>query len=177
MTDRAMLSIMVLVIAPVVIATWILATFTVGEQLDAGNAMLIGFAVALLAVATAVSILFLTAAPSGSQVGLVLIICGAACIIAAIALQFYLASVTAQNSLRIVEILGEQLKMNPNPSAHLNVKADYPGTVQSISYFAIFAGIWMTAVGARIGVGSNGSSDNSSSSVASNKESQAPNGS
>jgi hypothetical protein len=152
MTSRARLGVVVLVIASVGVATWILAAHTVGEELESGNAILIGFAVALLAVAAAASLLLVTSPKPPVRIGLVLVVCGTACILAAVALQFYLASVTAHNSQRIVEILGEQIKTNP--SARLNVNADYPKSVTAISYLAIVAGIWMAAVGARFGLGS-----------------------
>jgi hypothetical protein len=155
MTGRARHRVVVLVIASVAVATWILAAHTVGEELESSNAVVIGFAVALLAVAAAASLLLITSREPAWGLGLVLVLCGTACILAAVALQLYLASIAAQNSQRIVEILGEQIKTNP--SARLNVNADYPRSVTAISYFAVFAGIWMAAVGARVGVGSTAS--------------------
>jgi hypothetical protein len=156
MTGRAKIAVTLFVFAPVGIATWILAAFTIGEQLDPRTSPVIGLAVALLAVATVASLTFFVSGKPGKSLSLVLVICGTCCIVAAVLLQVYLAAVTAQNSRRIMEILGEH--MQTNPSASLNVNADYPKTVQVVSYLAIFAGIWMAAVGTRLGIGSNGPS-------------------
>jgi hypothetical protein len=149
MTNGTML-VTVLVIAPVGIATWILASHTVGESLDPRNATSIGFSIALLAIATAASLLVLSNATEkpGSRLGLILVICGTACILVALALQFYVTSVLAANSQRVADILRER-----GGNVNLNVNFE---SVKSISYFALLAGVWLAAVGIRIGVNREG---------------------
>ena len=151
MTTRAMLAVTVLVIAPVAIAAWVLATYTVGASLAPDNSALVGFTIALLVIATAASFLFLSNATEkpGSRLGLILIICGTACILIALALQFYVASLVAANSQAVADVLRER-----GGNVNLNVKV--PKSVESISYFALFAGVWLAAVGIRIGVSRDG---------------------
>jgi hypothetical protein len=152
MVNRATFALAALVIAPLSIATWILASFTVGESVSPRNSNLIGFGIALLAVALLAYLFFFSRAAErpGSHLGAVLIICGTLCVLVALALQFYLASLSAENSRRIAEIMGERLKTNP--SVNVNLKSDYPESVISIAYFALFAGIWLAAVGIKVGV-------------------------
>jgi MFS family permease len=151
MTNRPMLAVTVLVIALVGIATWILASHTVGESLDPRNSTSIGFSIALLAIATAASLLFLSNATEkpGSRLGLILVICGTACILVALALQFYVTSVLAANSQRVADILRER-------GGNVNLNFNLPKSVESIAYCALFAGVWLAAVGIRIGVGREG---------------------
>lgn len=156
MTNRAMVAFATLVIAPVGIASWILAAFTVGESLRPHDSVPIGFAIALLTVALMAYLFFFSQVSErpGSYLGVVLVACGTLCILGALALQFYLASLTAENSRRLAEIMGERLKTNP--SVNINLKGDYPETVRPIAYFALFAGIWLAAVGVKVGVLSSG---------------------
>jgi hypothetical protein len=146
-----MLAVTLLVIAPVGIATWILASHTVGESLSPPNSTQIGFGVALLAIATAASLLFLSniTEKPGSRLGLTLVICGTACILVALALQFHVASLVAANSQRVTDILRER-------GGNVNLNVNLPESVRSISYFALFAGVWLAAVGIRIGVSHEG---------------------
>ncbi len=152
MFNRAMLAPALLLIVPIGIATWILASHTIGESLSPPDARAIGFGIALLAVALLANLLFfshVTERP-GSRLGVTLVICGTLCVLGALALQFYLASLSADNSRRLAEIMGERLKTNP--SVNINLKGDYPETVRPIAYFVLLAGIWLAAVGIKVGV-------------------------
>jgi hypothetical protein len=150
---RNTLAAVFLVIAPVGLAVGILAAHTVGDALSQRDESVIGFAVALLAVATAAGLLLLydPATPPVGKLGLTLVISGTACVLAAVALQFYLASVTAENTRRLAELVGEHIRAG-RPT-NFNVNANHPPSVQGIGYLALFAGVWLAAVGVRIGVG------------------------
>jgi hypothetical protein len=153
MMNRALLTIVVLVIAPIGIATWILAAFTIGENLSThGDSILIGFGIALLAVALLTYLLLFSQVTErpGSHFSVILIICGTLCILGALALQVYVVSVTAEGNRRLTEIMGEQLKTNP--SVRLNLDANYPKSVSTIPYFVLFAGLWLAGVGIKVGV-------------------------
>jgi hypothetical protein len=143
-----------LVVVPVVVATGILATYTVGESLSPHDAVTIGFGVALLAAATACSLLLLsnpTETPR-TQLGITLILCGAGCILAALALQFYLASIAADNSRRLAEMLSERIRSGG--TANVNLNANIPESVKPVGYFTLLAGLWLVAVGVRLAVAS-----------------------
>jgi len=153
-TNRAIIATSLFVIGPLGVATWILANFTVGRSLSQfhdEDSILIGFSIALLVVATAVSLLFLTNATEkpGSRLGLSLVLCGTACILVALALQFYFVSAVAANSQRVADILRER-------GGKVDLNFNVPKSVESISYCALFAGVWLAAVGIRIGVGRQG---------------------
>jgi hypothetical protein len=152
MTNRALMAVGSLVIAPLVIATWILATYTIGDSLNPRDSALIGFGIALLAMALLAYLVFFGQAAErpGSHLGVVLVICGTLCVLGALALQFYLASVTEGHSRQLAEILGERLKTNS--SVNLNMTGDYPATAKPIAYFVLLAGIWLVAVGIKLGV-------------------------
>jgi hypothetical protein len=154
MTSRALVAFFLFVLCPLGIATGILAAFTVGESLDPRNSGAIGFAVALLVVMTAAYLLVfaqMTEKP-GSRLGQTLVICGTMCMLMAVALQFYLASVTAENARRLAEILSESVR-NGRPRTNVNIQGDLPRSIQGIGYLALFAGVWLAAVGIRLGVG------------------------
>jgi hypothetical protein len=152
MTNRALAAVGLLVIAPLVIATWILATYTIGQSLNPNDSALIGFGIALLAMALLAYLVFFSQAAEspGSYLGVVLVICGTLCVLGARALQFYLTSVTAEHSRQLAEILGERLKTNPSVNLHLS--EDHPQTAGPVAYLTLLAGIWLAAVGIKLGV-------------------------
>ncbi|MGA2066019.1 MAG: hypothetical protein ABSG86_13685 [Thermoguttaceae bacterium] len=152
MTNRALAAVGLLVIAPLVIATWILATYTIGQSLNPNDSALIGFGIALLAMALLAYLVFFSQAAEspGSYLGVVLVICGTLCVLGALALQFYLTSVTAEHSRQLAEILGERLKTNPSVNLHLS--EDHPQTAGPVAYLTLLAGIWLAAVGIKLGV-------------------------
>lgn len=151
MTPRAMLAPFIIVIVPLGIATWILATYTVGESIDQRASAGIGFALALLAVMAAAYVLYLTDRPdeANTPFAVTLMVCGTACIFVALALQFYLASLAADHSRRVGELLGEGLKRGERLNVNLDQKV--PGSVTAVGYLALFAGIWLAVIGIRIG--------------------------
>ena len=63
----------------------------------------------------------------------------------ALALQFYVVSVVAANSQRATDILRER-------GGNVNWNVNFPDSVRSMPYFALMAGVWLAAVGIRIGV-------------------------
>jgi hypothetical protein len=152
MTGRAVMVVVVLILIPLGVATWILATYTIGESLYPNHAVGIGFAVALLTVMAASYLLLLSDPPDVPNVpfGITLVICGAVCILVAVILQFYLASLTGDTSRRIAELLAEALKQGQPRNVNLNT--DFPQSVRVIPYMALFAGIWLAIMGIRIGV-------------------------
>lgn len=152
MVDRPIGPRVALVIAPLGIATWILATYTVGESIRPRDSFLVGFGIALLTVSLASCFLFFGqfSEQPGSRLGAVLVVCGTLCLLGALALQFYLASLAAESSRQLSGIMAEQLKTNP--SVNLNLKGESPGTIEPISYFVLLAGIWLAAVGIKVGV-------------------------
>jgi len=159
MTKRATLAVVVIVLAPLGIATWILAAHTVGESLSpstvqsSAGAAAIGFAVALLAVMATGYVLLLSHPPEvpNLRFGSTLVICGSACVLVALVLQFYLAHLAGENSRRIAEIMSDGLKRGERLNVNLN--APFPESVKGVGYLALFAGIWLAAMGIRIGVG------------------------
>jgi len=167
MTTRAMIPVVVMVILPLGIATWILGSYTLGESLSRNDSCAVGLSVALLATATA-AYLFLFAGAREKphpRLGVTLAICGTACILAALALQFYVVSVSAENSRRAMEILGDSMKTGS--AANVHWQADIPQMAKPATYFALFAGIWLAAVGIRIGVGHQDSGEKAGSDRAS----------
>jgi hypothetical protein len=154
MTNRAIFAVALVVLCPLGIGTWILAANTVGESLAPSNSAAIGFAVALLAVMTAGYLLLFsqTTERPGSRLGQTLVVCGTACVLIAVALQFYLASVSSENARRSAEILGESVRGGRNIT-NVNIRGDLPGSIQGVGYLALFAGVWLAAVGIRVGVG------------------------
>lgn len=152
MTQRAIPNVIFFVIVPLGMATWILASHTLGESLYPRNAILLGFSMALLAMAAAASLLLMSGAAEqrGKRLGLVLILCGTVCILSALALQFYVVSVVAENNRRLTDILEERLRNSQSVKLDMNGKP--PESVNAIAYFCLFAGVWLAAVGIRIGV-------------------------
>lgn len=165
MNDRTRLRVTLFVICAVFVATWILATFTVGESLSKQGSTLIGFAIALLLGALAVYWLLLSrgAEKPDFRLGVVLIACGTLCILACVALQFYLVSTIAEGKRQLAELMSQGLKTNP--SFNVNLTADYPHSVQPISYFALLAGVWLAAVGIKVGVARGNSSPKAAEAV------------
>jgi hypothetical protein len=152
MTGRAVMVVVVLILIPLGVGTWILATYTIGESLYPRHGVPIGFAVALLTVMMASYLLLLSDPPDVPNVafGITLVVCGAVCILVAMILQFYLASLAGDNSRRIAELLAEALKQ---PQArNVNLNTEFPQSVKVIPYLALFAGIWLAILGVRIGV-------------------------
>lgn len=152
MTGRAVMVVIMLILFPLGVGTWILATYTIGESLHPNNAPAIGFAVALLTVMPASYLLLLSDPPEAPSAafGITLVICGAACILMALTLQFYLASLMGENSRRIAELLHEG--MRKGGPVNVNLNADFPKAVRVIPYLALLAGMWFCVVGIRIGV-------------------------
>jgi hypothetical protein len=152
MTGRAVMVVVVLMLIPLGVGTWILATFTIGESLHPRYATLIGFAIALLTVMVASYLLLLSDPPDVPSVGfgITLVVCGAVCILVALIFQFYLASLTGDNSRRIAELLADAMKQ-PQPR-NVNLNTEFPQSMKVIPYLALFAGIWLAIMGIRIGV-------------------------
>lgn len=156
MSHRPLKIVAFLIIIPLAIATWILSSMTLGEQISPGADFVIGMAVAMLVVATSVSLLLLKTRPN-ARLAFTLVICGAVCIVMALALQFYLASVAAEIDRRAADILAQN---SHRQSFHFNWnRTQQSASVIAIGYFAFFAGIWMVATGIRIGVGSSPSEE------------------
>jgi hypothetical protein len=151
MTPRALFAPFIIVIVPLWIATWILATYTVGESIDHHASGGIGFAVSLLAVMAAAYVLFLASPPEEANTlfGVTLVVSGTACIFVALALQWYLASLAADHSRRVGELLGDGLKRGERLNINLDQKV--PGSVTAVGYLALFAGVWLAVMGIRIG--------------------------
>jgi len=152
MTGRAVMVVVMFVLAPLGIATWILATHTIGASVHPEHAMSIGFAVALLSVMVASYLLLLSDPPEVPHVGfgITLVICGATCILVALIFQFYLASLTGDNSRRLAELLREGVKKGGPFNVNLNT--EFPQPVKVIPYLALIAGVWLAVMGIRIGV-------------------------
>jgi hypothetical protein len=153
MSNRAILPVIVIVIAPLGIATWILAAHTIGDSLRPSDSVAIGFAVALLAMMAAAYLLFLAPALEGTNThfGITLVICGTACVLLALALQFYLAYQAAESSRQVAGMMGDSLKRGERVT--VNLQPSLPGSVTGVAYLALFAGIWLAAMGIRIGAG------------------------
>src|SRR3954469_25318235 len=115
---------------------------TVGRALAPDETGVVGFAVALLVVATAVCLWVLWDPNRGSvlPLGLALIGCGTACVLVSIALQFYLASVAADSARRAGELVGE--RMRAGQSVNVNVNANVPPSVPAVGYLALLGGLW-----------------------------------
>jgi hypothetical protein len=154
MTNRSTLAVSLVILCPLGIAAWILGTHTIGISLSPNNDVSIGFAVALLAVLSA-GYLFLfsqmTERP-GSRLGQTLIICGTACVLVALALQFYLAAISSENSRRGADILNESVRIG-RPMNNVNINTTFPKSVEGIGYLALLAGIWLAGIGIWVGVG------------------------
>jgi hypothetical protein len=150
-TPRALLTFFVLI--ALTVAVGILASHTIGESLSHQTPELIGFAVALLVFVAAVSLWVLWDPNRGPvlPLGLALVGCGTACVLLSVALQFYLASVTNDQARRLAELLGERQRMNQG--GNINVNAPLPTSVEAVSYFALFSGLWLAAAGVRVGIG------------------------
>jgi hypothetical protein len=153
MTNRA-LSVLIMILCPLGIAAWILAAFTIGESLSPPNCASIGFAVALLTVTLTGYLLAI--GPRGvqgrTQLPLALVLCGTACILMAVILQFYLAYVAAENARRAADIKAESVKVGRDIN-NVNVNATVPASVPGVSYLALFAGVWLAALGIYLGTG------------------------
>src|SRR5437868_4425502 len=122
MTGRAVMIVVLLILIPLGIGTWILATYTIGESLYPNHATAIGFAVALLTVMVASYLLLLSDPPAVPNVafGITLVVCGFVCILVAMIFQFYLASLSGDTSRRIAELLAEALKQGQPRNVNLN---------------------------------------------------------
>jgi hypothetical protein len=148
MAKRLEPAVLFLFLLPVGIGTGILGAYTVGASLSPHDPAPLGVGLALLAVALIGWSLFFSEPPRHPDMRFasVLVICGTLCVLVALVLQFYLASVTADNSRRVAEILREK-------GGNVNFRMDIPDTVKAISYLALFAGIWLAALGIRMAVG------------------------
>jgi hypothetical protein len=147
MTERKILPIIVMVIAPLGIATGILATHTVGESISPLSSAQIGFAVALLAMMTAAYILLLdnTINEAHPKFGITLVICGTACVLLALALQFYLAYLSGEHGRHITEIMADNVKRGQ--SVNVNMDSHFPISVIAIAYLGLFVGAWLAGMG------------------------------
>jgi hypothetical protein len=152
MTGRAVMIVVVLILIPLGVGTWILATYTIGEALHPNAATPIGFGVALLTVMVGSYLLLLSDPPDVPNVpfGITLVLSGAVCILVALIFQFYVASLAGDNSRRIAEMLAEALRKGQPRNVNLNM--ELPQSVKVIPYMALFAGVWLAIMGIRIGV-------------------------
>jgi hypothetical protein len=153
MTNRSIAATLLLIVFPLGLATGLLAAHTIGESISPSSAGGVGFAVGLLAAVSAVYVLLFTNAGETGDVrfGIVLVACGTACILLALALQFYLAWLAGENNRRLAEMLADGLRRGERLNANLNWYT--PDTVKGIGYLSLFAGIWLAAMGIRLGVG------------------------
>jgi hypothetical protein len=148
---RVLLTFFVLI--ALTVAAGILAAHTVGQALAPRSADFIGFAVALLVLAAAVGVWVLWDPTRGPvlPLGLALVGGGTACVLLSVALQFYLVSLTNDQSRRLAELLSERQKLNQQ--GNINLNAPLPTSVEAVSYFALFGGLWLAATGVRVGIG------------------------
>jgi hypothetical protein len=153
LTARQRTHLTLLVMAFLTIATWILAAHTIGEALAPRQSEFIGFAVALLVVATAICLWVLWDPNRGPALplGLALIGCGTACILVSVALQFYLAGVAADSARRAGDLFSQQARAGQ--IATVNVNANMPASVPAVGYLALLGGLWLAAAGIRVGLG------------------------
>jgi hypothetical protein len=153
LTPRQRLRLIQAVILLLAIATWILGAMTVGHAVAPNEAWAVGFALALLVVATAVCLWVLWDPNRGPvlPLGLALIGCGTACALVSVALQFYLASVASDSARRAGELVGQG--MRAGQSVNVNVNANVPPSVVAVGYLALLGGLWLAAVGVRVGLG------------------------
>jgi hypothetical protein len=151
MTNRAILAPIVLIIFPLGLATGLLATHTIGESISPSNSAGIGFAVGLLAAVTAAYVFFFSspAEATDARFSIVLVVCGTVCIVLALGLQFYLASLAGENSRRFAEMVADAVKRGERMNANWDLR--FPDSVKGIAYLSLFAGIWLAAMGIRFG--------------------------
>lgn len=151
MTPRTMLVVLLFMIGLLGTATWILATFTIGEALAPEHPVVAGFATALLVVITAVYLLLFSDINEkpGSRFGVGLVVCGTACVLISVVPQCYLIFVVTQNTGRMASVLNESLR-HGDGSANANWSFNLPSSVSGVSYLALLFGAWMTVIGIRV---------------------------
>lgn len=142
-------------IAPVFVftlAVGILANQFIGDAF-AGNSEWISFGVALLAGLFAWYLPQLKISPGqGEKLSPWLIGGGLTCFLAGLALQFYLASISAANSQRAADIV-EKSGANPQRFTDLNIRTNYPKSVEVMGYLSVLLGIASVATGIRVQLG------------------------
>jgi hypothetical protein len=152
MAERRVLPIILIVIGPLGIATWILAAHTVGDSISRQHSIEIGLAVALLAMMAAGYVLLLdnNIRDANPQLGLTLVICGTTSVVLALALQFYIAYLGGEQGRHFTEIMADNLKRGQNVNLERN--AYLPVSVSAVAFLALFIGTWLAAMGIRVGV-------------------------
>ena len=138
-----------LVLLPVSVGAGLLGNYTVGREITGhGGDPGVGVGFGLTTFAVLVWFLFFSEGvqqPSPVFAS-VLVVCGTLCILVALALQFYMASLLGENSRRVAELLA--LK-----GGNVNLNVELPGALKANSYLALFAGIVFVAFGIRMAAG------------------------
>jgi hypothetical protein len=78
-----------------------------------------------------------------------LVAAGAACVLLALALQFYLAAQAAESARRAAEIV-EQSVRGGNRVTGVDVRARTPDSVEAVGYLCVLVGVGMVACGVRV---------------------------
>lgn len=135
------------------LAVGILASQFIGDSF-AGKSEWISFGLALLAGLFAWYLPQLKIPPGqGDKLSTWLIGGGLTCFLAGLALQFYLASISAANSQRAADIV-EKSGANPQRFNELNIRTNYPKSVEVMGYLSVLLGIASVATGIRVQLGS-----------------------
>ena len=134
------------------IAVWVLGTYTIGDALGSRSSELIGFAVALLVGLGAYHLQSVRVPePPAGRLAASLIGGGVLCVLAGLALQFYLASQASQIALRAAEVV-EQAARAGQKTPDVNVRANYPESVAAIGYGCVLAGVGAVVCGVRVAI-------------------------
>lgn len=151
MTPKMMLAARLSMIGAIGVATWILATFTLGATLSSDHSVAIGFAVSVLVVVTACFFLLFGEAvkKADPHVGKKLFLGGAACVLVSAALQGFLALVVSHDVARLMGTLDESIRSGAD-SANVHLSYNLPSSVSAVGYLLLFFGIGMLAIGVRM---------------------------
>lgn len=139
-------------IAVLVVAAWVLATFTIGEAVGGRQSELVGFAVALLIGLSAYHLPAVRVPESvAGRLAAGLVAGGLVLLLSGLALQFYLAYLSSEHARRAADVI-EQAARSGQRVSDVNIRANSPPSVGAIGYACVLAGVGAMVCGVRVAV-------------------------